>query len=180
MTSLKLPIWSCIHVRASSNAPPEVVRLLSHVIFNGKSNSSAFNHALQFIQCVLSSNVQEIDQGILCRIFTLTFTAEARNWCRTLPVASIHSWDQFVTIFISKFDGYDYEHVCDEIECLQRFENDSVRDFNIRFHLNCLKFKVQDKPTEEESLDWFEYLCSLPPIPNPYEISLSFVHPLPT
>ena len=28
---------------------------------------------------------------------------------------------------------------------------------------------------KEESLDWFEYICSLPPIPNPYEISSSFV-----
>ena len=27
---------------------------------------------------------------------------------------------------------------------------------------------------EEESLDWFEYIFSLPPIPNPYEISSSF------
>ena len=41
--------------------------------------------------------------------------------------------------------------------------------------LNCLRFKVEDKPTEEESLDWFEYIYSLPPIPNPYEISSNFV-----
>ncbi len=63
--------------------------------------------------------------------FTLTFAVEAKNWCRTLPVASIHSWDQFVTIFISKFGGYDYEQVCDEIEYLRRFENESVKNFNI-------------------------------------------------
>jgi len=43
--------------------------------------------------------------------------------------------------------------------------------------LNCLKFNVKDKPLKEESLDWFEYICSLPPIPNPYEISLSFAPP---
>lgn len=28
---------------------------------------------------------------------------------------------------------------------------------------------------EEESSNWFEYICSLPLIPNPYEISSSFV-----
>ena len=175
MAPLKLPIWSCIHGRASSNTPPEVVRLLSQVKFNGKRNSSAFNHVLQFIQNVSNYDFQGIDEGILCRIFTLTFAAKARSWCRTLPVASIHSWDQFVTIFICKFDGYDYEQVCEEIEYLRRFENESVNDFNIRFHLNCLRFKDEDKPTEEESLDWFEYICSLPPIPNPYEINSSFV-----
>ena len=109
MAHLKLPIWSCIHGRASSNTSPEVVRLLSQIKFNGKSNSSAFNHALQFIQNVSNSNFQGIDEGILCRIFTLTFAAKAKNWCKTLPIALIRSWDQFVTIFICKFDGYDYE-----------------------------------------------------------------------
>ena len=100
---------------------------------------------------------------------------KARSWCRTLLVASIHSWDQFVTIFMCKFDSYDYEQVCEEIEYLRRFENESVIDFNIRFHLNCLKFKVEDKPSEEESINWFEHIYSLPPIHNPYEISSSFV-----
>ena len=147
MAPLKLPIWSCIHGRASSNTPPEVVRLLSQVKFNGKRNSSAFNHVFQFIQNVSNYDFQGIDEGILCRIFTLTFAAKARNWCKTLPVASIHSWDQFVTIFICKFDGYDYEQVCEEIEYLRRFKNESVNDFHIRFHLNCLRFKDEDKPT---------------------------------
>ncbi len=109
MAPLKLPIWSCIHVRASSNTPLEVVSLLSQKKFNGKKDSSSFNHALQFIQNVSNSNFQGIDEGILCRMFTLTFVAEARNWCRTLPVASIHSWDQFVTIFVCQFDHYDYD-----------------------------------------------------------------------
>jgi len=148
MASLKLPIWSCIHVRASSNTPPEVVRLFSQVKFNGKINSSTFNHALQFIQNVLNSNFQGIDEGILCRIFTLTFVAEARNWCRTLPVALIHSWDQFVTIFVCKFDCYDYDQVYDEIEYLCK-EDESVGDFNIRFHLNCLKYDVENVPISE-------------------------------
>ena len=126
MAPLKLPIWSCIHGHASSNTPPEVVRILSHIKFNGKKNSSAFNHVFQFIQNISNYDFQGIDEGILCRIFTLTFAAEARNWCKTLPVASIHSWDQIFTIFICKFDGYDNENVCDEIEYLRGFENYSA------------------------------------------------------
>lgn len=118
MARLKLPIWSCIYGRASSNTPPKVVKLLSQVKFNGKKNSSAFNHVFQFIQNVSNYNFQGIDEGILCIIFTLTFASKARNWCRTLLVASIHSWDQFVTILISKFDEHNYEQVCEEIEYL--------------------------------------------------------------
>jgi len=172
MAAHKLPIWSCIHVRASSNTPPEVVRLLSQVKFNGKNNSSAFNHALQFIQSVSSSNVQRIDEGILCRIFTFTFTAEARKWCRTLPVASIHSWDQFVKAFICKFDCYDYDQVYDEIEYLRK-EDEFVRDFNMRFHLDCLKYDLENELMNEESLDYAEH--SLPPMSDPSEISPSLV-----
>ena len=79
MAPLKLPIWICIHGRASSNTPPEVVRLLSQVKFNGKINSSAFNQVFQFIQKVSNFDFQGIDEVILCRIFTPTFAAKARN-----------------------------------------------------------------------------------------------------
>ena len=123
MAPLKLPIWSCIYGQASSNTPSEIVRLLSQVKFDGKKNSSAFNHVRQFIKNVSNYDFQGIDEGILCRIFALTFAAKARNWCRTLSVASIHSWDQFVTIFVCKFNHYDYDQVCDEIEYL-RNENE--------------------------------------------------------
>jgi len=144
------------------------------VKFNGKRNSYAFNHTLQFIQNVLNSNFQGIDEGILCKIFILTFVVEARNWCRTLPVASIHSWDQFVTVSVCKFDCYDYDQAYDEIEYLRK-ENESVRDFNIRFHLNCLKYDVENEPISEESLDCVDHNYSLPPIPDPIEINPSFV-----
>ena len=79
MVPLSLPIWSCIHGQASSNIPPEVVRLLSQVKFNGKKNSSAFNHVFPFIPNVSNYDFQGIDEAILCRIFTLTFVAKSRN-----------------------------------------------------------------------------------------------------
>ena len=148
MPAHKIPIWSCIHVPTSSNTPPEVVRLLSQVKFNGKNDSYSFNHALQFIQRVSSSDIQRIDEGVLCRIFTLTFTAEARKWCRNLPVASIHSWDQFVKAFIFEFDRYDYDQVYDEIDYLRK-QDESVRDFNMQFHLNCLKYDLESEFTDE-------------------------------
>lgn len=172
MATHRIPIWSCIHIPTSSNAPPDVVRLLSQVKFNGKNNSSAFNHALQFIQKVSGSDIQRIDECVLCRSFTLTFTAEARKWCRTLPVALIHSWDQFVKIFIFKFDCYDYDQVYDEIDYLWD-QDEPLRDFNMRFHLKCLKYDLESELTDEESLDYDEY--SLPPMSDQAEISSNFV-----
>ena len=83
----------------------------------------------------------------------------------------------FRSIFLCKFDGYIYEQVCDDFEDLRKFEGESLIDFTIRFRLTCLKFKIEDKPSKNELLDWFEYIFSLPLIPNPYEISSSFVLP---
>ena len=83
----------------------------------------------------------------------ITFLAKTRSWCQSLPVASIHTWEQFIAIFICKFDGYIYKQVCDDFEDLRRFEGESLIDFTIRFHLNCLEFKVEDKPSKEELLD---------------------------
>ena len=65
MAPLKLPTFSCIHGRASSNTPPKVARLLSQVKSNGKKNSSAFNHVFQFIQNFSNYDFQGIDEGIL-------------------------------------------------------------------------------------------------------------------
>ena len=120
MAPLKLPIWSCIYGRASANTPPEIVRHLSKVNFKGKRNTYVFNYVLQFIQKISNSNIYDIDEVILCRIFTLTFLEKAKSWCQSLLVASIHTWDQFIIIFLCKFDNYDYEQVCDEIEALRR------------------------------------------------------------
>ena len=102
------------------------------------------------------------------------FAAKARNWCRTLPVASIHTWEQFMTIFLCKFDGNIYEQVCDDFEDLRRFEGEYLIDFTIRFRLNCLKFKTEDKPLKKELLYWFEHIFSLPSIQNPCEIISNF------
>lgn len=48
----------------------------------------------------IESYFHDIDEGILCIIFTLTFLGKARIWCQSLPIASTHSWDQFTTIFL--------------------------------------------------------------------------------
>jgi len=37
-----------------------------------------------------------------------------------------------------------------------------------------LRFKVEDKPSDIELMEWFEYVCSLPTITNTHEIISSF------
>ena len=80
--------------------------------------------------------------------------------------------DQFVKIFILEFDSYDYDQVYDEIDHLRK-KGESIRDFNMRFHLDCLKYDLESELIDEESLDYAEH--SLPPISDQAEISSSFV-----
>ena len=60
-----------------------------------------------------------------------------------------------------EFDCYDYDQVYDEIDYLRK-QDESVRDFNMRFHLNCLKYDLESELMDEESSDYAEH--SLPPM----------------
>jgi hypothetical protein len=93
MAPSNLPIWSCISGRASCITPTKVVKYLSKVKFDGKSKIFAYDHVLQFIQFFTNSSFSDIDGGILCMIFILRLTSQAKDWCLLLPIASGHGWD---------------------------------------------------------------------------------------
>lgn len=46
------------------------------------------------------------------------------------PTNSIHSWEYFMKLFMTMHQDYDYDQSCDEIESLQREQDDSIDDFN--------------------------------------------------
>ena len=71
--------------------------------------------------------------------------------------------DQLVKDFILEFGCYEYDQVYDEIDYLRK-QDEPVRDFNIRFHLKCLQYDLEDELTDEESLDYDE--CFLPLVPD--------------
>ena len=85
-----------------------------------------FHHVHQFI---LNCKNFDIDESVMCRIFTLTLTSQAKHRCRSLPVASVGSWDEFVRMFLHRFQDYDCDQVFLELENLQRIEGDSYEDF---------------------------------------------------
>jgi hypothetical protein len=117
---------------------------LYKIKLNGESNFSAFNHVHQFI---LNCNDFDIDEGIMWRNFTLTFTSHVKDWCESLPVASIDSWDEFSRMFLQTFRDYDYIQVFLELENLCRIEGESYEDFLLRFKLISFKFQSEDFPS---------------------------------
>ena len=81
------------------------MQTLFHVKYNGKT--FVFNHLLQFI---LSCNNFNIDEGVICNVFTITLIGKAKDWCLSLPVASVHSWDEFPYIAGMNFQRFFFMH----------------------------------------------------------------------
>lgn len=132
--------------------------------FNGENNASAYEHVYHFI---LNCNHYDIDEGVMCKLFTLSLAGIVKHWCKVVPFSSICTWDAFVIIFLHTF--YHFETICDELENLRRFEGESLDKFRIRFKLICSQFQFDDLPLEFQLIGWLDKLISFPFTPNPYE-----------
>lgn len=150
----------------------KVVKHLSKVKFNGELKKNSFDHIFQFI---LNCKKIDIDDGIICRIFTLTLTSQTKDRCRSLSITSIHGWDKLTINFLHTFHDYDYEKVCDQLETLRRFEGEPFSDFHIRFKLICFQFKSNDFPSHIDLIGWFKHVSSLPCISNNHNESKNII-----
>jgi hypothetical protein len=70
---------------------------ISQFIFDGEGETSASENVFQFWNFLFSHNISH--EGVICRLFTVTFVGQVKSWCETLSVASIHTWEQFMHEF---------------------------------------------------------------------------------
>jgi hypothetical protein len=145
-------IWRFFFKRNSFDASIKILNLLSKVQFDGEEVTFAPKHVLQFIQNCISYNI--FNQDVMCKLFTSTIEGRVRRWCETLPIASIHTFKQFIDEFLSVFAKYDFDRLCDEFNHLRKEKVEPLEDFSIRFmHLYC-QFPLNDIPPIDE---WFLY-----------------------
>jgi hypothetical protein len=74
----------------------------------------------------------------------------------------IHSWKQFMEIFIVAHVDYVYHELFNELTEICRLGNESVDDFFQRVMQIYCRFPESDKPSDQEIFDWFSYLVSIP------------------
>ena len=55
----------------------------------------------------------------------------------------------FEELFIKTHQEYDYDQLCEEIESLQRDDDESIDDFNLRILKNYYRFNYYDRPLKE-------------------------------
>jgi hypothetical protein len=65
-------------------------------------------------------------------------------------------------IFITAHVNYDYEELYNELEEICRIRNEPLDDFFQRVMQIYYRFLESDKPSDQEILDWFSYLLSIP------------------
>lgn len=118
MAPSQTPIWRCVSRRINCSTPLKIVNLLSKVKFDRERITSASEHVLQFIQNYVSNNI--LHEGFMCRLFTLTFEGRVKKWCETLPVASIHTLEQFIDEILFSLENYDFNNLCIELINLRK------------------------------------------------------------
>ena len=68
------------------------------------------------------------------RLFAKSFGGEVREWFRGFPTGSIHSVQEFETIFLGKWERKKNSlHLLTQYNNLRRGPNESVHDFSSRF-----------------------------------------------
>jgi hypothetical protein len=85
-----IPLWRCVSSFVPLKTPRNIFHLLSQIKFNGEGETYAFEHIFQFRKICFSQNISH--EGVICRLFTLTFAGQVKNWYETLSTASIHTW----------------------------------------------------------------------------------------
>ena len=96
--------------------PKNTTNLMLKDKFNGESEISTFAYSFMFHRNYLSCNIS--NQNLICKLFSLTFTGQIRKWFNSFTIGSIHSWVQFMEIFIIVHQNYNYDQLYDEIESL--------------------------------------------------------------
>ena len=75
--------------------PDELMYHLSQLKFDGENGVSITQHLLDFYDFGECYEIE--NEGLICLLFFLTLEGRAKQWCHTLPKASIHSFEQLAS-----------------------------------------------------------------------------------
>jgi hypothetical protein len=163
-------VGTCFHVSLPV-IPKKTTDLFSKLTFDGEGNTYAVDHISKFCFKCLKNKITNLN--LICRLFSLTFQGWVKYWFESFRANFIHSWSEFVIKFLSYFNNYDYDELGEELSFLRKENDESFKDFSIRFIHFCTRFPLKEMPLIDE---WFQYLISLSDkqyrlMVNQYELS---------
>jgi hypothetical protein len=116
----------------------KTINSLSKLNFDGEGVIFSFVHLCRFNPKYKSFEIY--NENELCRLFTLTFQGRIKGWFKMLLAKSIHTWKQFIHLFIVVHWDYNYAKLCLEMESLPRYEGEPFEEFFFIFMLICHRF----------------------------------------
>lgn len=82
--------------------------------FDGVGLTFSFDHFYRFNHSCIYF---EVSNGYeVCRLFTLKLERRIRGWFKAFSSKSIHSWKQFIELFLISYQNYDYNELFLELE----------------------------------------------------------------
>ena len=115
--------------------PDELMYHLSQLKFDGENGVSITQRLLDF--CDFGECYEIDDEGLICLLFFLTLGVRVKQWCRTLPKASIHSFEQLAHKLQQAFHRYDFQSVLIKLNDIRMEPQEPIDEFSIKFVHYC-------------------------------------------
>ena len=122
--------------------PQEQLHHLSQLKFDGEDETTSNKNIFDFLKFCESLEID--DEEFSCALLSLTLEGRAKQWCYTLPVVSIHSFEQLVGKLQQEFDMYDFQDVLKRINELRMKPEESLEGFAFIFVHICFEFAERD------------------------------------
>lgn len=89
--------------------PAEIIYHLSQWKLDGEGRKMVFGHILQVLQ-FCHSDITHCKE-VIGRLFTLALEGHVRQWCHTLPIACIHSFEKLISELRQVFNRCNFQNV---------------------------------------------------------------------
>lgn len=124
MTYITIYSPSCFSHAHDFEVSKDDVNDLSKIKYDGESGAAMLRHEVSFAG-FFHKNEVPLDE-ISYEMFAYTLHGHAHQWCHTLPMTSIHSYDPMIKELIHDFYHYDCKALNKKIQKLQKTLDESL------------------------------------------------------
>ena len=86
----------------------------------------------------------------MCRLLALTFRGKIQSWFEALLTKSIHTWEQFMDIFLISHQNYNYDELCSEQENFHKQQGETLEQLFSMYMLIFYRLCMDDLPSKRD------------------------------
>jgi len=138
MTYITISTPTCFSHAHDFEVLEDVIDDLSRIKYDGEGKETLLRHGVAFLGFYERNEVHSDDTA--CGLFTYMFDGHVDQWCCTLLIASIHSYDHMIEELICAFYCYDRKALNKKFVELWKETDESIAQFwdqfcNIAFQI---------------------------------------------